>query len=128
MGWLKKLFGLDYPPAEVISINDQNFKDEVRQSELPVLLDVWSPGCAPCARLAPVVMELSRRYHGRLKVAELNSAMAPKTASRLRVMGTPTVIYFWKGAEKERVVGFRGQLYHQDYLDNELFPSIGEEH
>ena len=127
MGWLKKVLGLDRPPANVVSINDENFRHEVLKSELPVLLDVWGPGCPPCTQLAPVMMELSRKYHGRIKVAELNSALCPGVASRLHVRGTPTVIYFYKGVVKERVVGFRGQLYHEDYLDNELLPTIEPE-
>lgn len=124
MGWFKKLLGLDKPPVNVVSVTDSNFTAEVMKSDVPVLLDVWGPGCAPCARLAPVVMELSSKYAGRLKVAELNSADSPKTASRLHVMGTPTVIYFWQGKEQERIVGFRGQMYHEDYLENELLPAV----
>ncbi len=126
MGFFKRLFGLEArPPVEVIAIDDRNFRKEVIESPLPVLLDVWSDGCAPCARLAPIVMELSRKYHGRLKVAELNSGRGPKTAGKLRVMGTPTIIYFHKGRELERVVGFRGQLYHEEYINEELLPKAG---
>jgi len=121
MGFFKKLFGVeDLPPPEVISLTDKNFKKEVLQSKLPVLLDVWSNGCAPCMQLAPIVTRLSQKYSGRLKVAELNVSAAPKWAQKLRVRGTPTVIYFKRGKEKERVVGLRGSLYHEEYIDNEL--------
>jgi len=126
MGFFKRLFGIEArPPVAVVAIDDKNFRQEVIESDLPVLLDVWSDGCAPCARLAPIVMDLSRKYHGRLKVAELNSGRGPKTAMKLRVMGTPTIIYYYRGREMERIVGFRGQLYHEDYLDNELLPKAG---
>lgn len=40
-------------------------------------------------------------------MAEFDVALAPKTAARLRVTGTPTVVYFSKGREVERVVGYR---------------------
>lgn len=124
MGWLSKLFGGDKAPVDVKSITDENFEQEVLRSELPVLLDVWGPGCAPCTKLAPIVMELSRKYHGRLKVAELNASESPHTAARLYVRGTPTVLYFAQGKEKERMVGFHGQLYHEDYIENELLPEL----
>jgi hypothetical protein len=43
---------------------------------------------------------------------------------RLGIRGTPTVLYFVGGREVERIVGFRGSLYHRDFIDNELLPSI----
>lgn len=65
---------------------------------------------------------LSRDYRGRLKVAEFDVALAPKTAARLRVTGTPTVVYFSKGHEVERVVGYRAGHYHRELIDQELLP------
>lgn len=125
MGLLNKLFGIaEKPPAEVHVINDQNFRKEVLESPVPVLLDVWSDGCGPCKMLIPVVMELSREYHGRLKVAELNIATGMQTARKYGISGTPTVLYFHKGRVTEKMVGYRPRHYHQQYLDQELLPRI----
>ena len=123
MGWLTKVLGLEpSAPSEVRCVTDENFKALVLRSELPVLLDVWSDGCGPCRMLEPVVLELSRRYQGRLTVAEVNVARAPKTVAKLGVTGTPTVLYFHRGKVRERVVGYRAMHYHRDYLDKELLP------
>lgn len=120
MGWLTKLLGLEAEPHEVRSVSDENYKHEVLDSELPVLLDAWSDGCGPCKLLEPVVINLSKQYRGRLKVVEMNVANAPKTARKLGVTGTPTVLYFRKGRVVERVVGYRASHYHQDLIDHEL--------
>lgn len=123
MGIINKLFGLkELPPPEVVHIDDANFKREVLKSKVPVLLDVWGPGCMPCKHLEPVVSRLSQEYAGRLKVAELDASQARRTAQKLKVRGTPTVLYFYKGRVMERIVGFKGSAYHKDYLDNELLP------
>lgn len=122
MGWLGKLLGLEGEAHEVVSVTDDNFKAEVLHSPVPVLLDVWSDGCGPCKMLEPVVMDLSRRYKGRLRVAELNVARAPKTVRKLGVSGTPTVLYFHKGHVVERVVGYRAGHYHQAFVEQELLP------
>lgn len=123
MGWFANWFKKN-PPPTVIAIDDTNFRAEVLECEIPVLLDIWSSSCAPCAMLESVVIELARRYHKRIKVAELNAERGPRTLASLNVMSTPTVIYFNQGREMERIVGFRGQLYHQDYIDNELLPNV----
>ncbi|MEW6432335.1 MAG: thioredoxin domain-containing protein [Myxococcota bacterium] len=127
MGWLGKLLGLEAEPHAVVSVSDANYKAEVLDSELPVLLDVWSDGCGPCKMLEPVVMDLSRKYKGRLRVAEMNVANGPKTARKLGVSATPTVLYFHKGRVVERVVGYRAGHYHQTFLEQELLPKAAPE-
>ncbi len=123
MGFMKKLLGLkELPPPNVVHIDDTNFKREVLKSKVPVLLDVWGPNCMPCKHLEPVVSRLSQEYAGRVKVAELDASRARRTAAKLKVRGTPTVLYFYRGRVMERVVGFKGSVYHKDYLDNELLP------
>ena len=119
MGWLKDLFSSTEKVVPV-SITDANFEQEVLRSDLPVLMDVWSDGCAPCKQLEPIVLNLAQRYKGQVKVAEAHPSRAPHILGRLGIRGTPTVIYFAKGREVERIVGFRGSLYHTDFIDNEL--------
>ena len=117
MGLLKKLLGLESSRPLPVSVNDDNLESEVFGSDLPVVLDAWSPGCAPCKQLEGIVLGLVKRYAGRVKVAETNIAEAPRAVRRLGVRGTPTVMYFRSGREVERVVGFRGELYHQQTVD-----------
>lgn len=123
MGWFKKMLGLEAETHDVVALTDENFKREVLDSAVPVLVDAWSQGCGPCKLLEPVVMQLSRDYKGKLKVAEFDVALAPRTAARLRVSGTPTVVYFHKGREVERVVGYRAGHYHRQLIDQELLPA-----
>lgn len=123
MGWIRKLFAMK-DKVQPLTVNDENFKAEVLDSEIPVLLDIWTPSCVHCDRLVPIVVGLATKYQGKLKVAEINGAEAPQIMSSLKVRGTPTVIYFAEGREFERVVGFRGSLYHQDLIENELLPSV----
>jgi thioredoxin 1 len=120
MGFLAKLFGPRAPRVQPTHVDDASFAAEVLRSKLPVVLDVWSPGCAPCRMLEPVVMDLATDYAGRVKVAELNAAEAGRTAARYGVMGTPTVLFFRNGREVERVVGFVGSRYLREIVDSEL--------
>jgi len=120
MGFLSKLFGPREPKLMPVSIDDDNFESEVLRSDLPVMIDVWGPGCAPCKQLEPIVVRLTNDYRGRVKVAELNAENAPRTLQRLGVRGTPTVLYFRGRREVERVVGFRGEPYHREIIETEL--------
>ena len=112
------------PKKDPIPVTDANYKDEVLRSELPVMLDAWGPNCAPCVALAPTIMRIAGKYDGQLKVAELNVAQNPKTAGKLGVRGTPTVLFLRKGKIVERVVGMRGQHYYEEIIDELFAPQV----
>jgi thioredoxin-like negative regulator of GroEL len=122
MKWL----GLASEEKEPLALDDGNFQSEVMRSDLPVLLDVWSPGCAPCVALAPTVKRLAAKYDGQVKVCHLDASQAPKTMKRLRVRGTPTVLFIKRGAVKETVVGLRGQHYYEEIIEEDLLERAPE--
>jgi thioredoxin 1 len=122
MGWIDEIFGKKLT-VQPVAIDDFNFSSEVLNAPIPVLLDIWSDGCAPCKQLEPVIFDLAKKYQGKIKVAELNPKRAPKTTGMLGVRGTPTVIYFVDGKEVERIVGFRSSLYHSELIEDELLAS-----
>ena len=125
MGFLARLFGPKAPRVQPVHVDDDNFVAEVVRSGLPVVLDVWSPGCGPCRMLEPIVMDLASAYQGRVKVAEMNAAEAMEYTARFGVMGTPTVLFFKKGREVERVTGFVGSRYLRQVIDEELLGGAG---
>jgi len=88
-----------------ININDSNFKKEVLEESLPVLVDFWAVWCGPCLRLAPVIEQISKEYQGKLKVCKLNVDDAPKTAADYEVMSIPTIAIFKKGKVVDKFVG-----------------------
>ncbi len=120
MGLLSRLFGPGAPKVMPVHVDDATFVAEVARSDVPVVLDVWSPGCGPCQMMEPIVVSLAGKYQGRVKVAELNAAESGATAARLGVMGTPTILFFKGRREVDRVVGFVGERYLADVVDNEL--------
>lgn len=111
--WLGLDMGCEKAP---VSLNDQNFETEVLKSPLPVIVDVWGEGCAPCVALAPTIKRLACKYEGQVKVCELNASAYPKQAGKLGVRGTPTVLFFKDRAVRERVVGMRGQHFYEEIL------------
>ena len=103
-----------------IELNDANFVREVRQSKTPVIVDIWSNGCAPCMQLVPTIKRLACKYEGKVKVAQLNVGNGRKTVGKLGVRGTPTVLFFKNGNIVERVVGVRGQHYFEEIIETDL--------
>jgi len=92
-------------PNRPVVVSDATFADEVLNSELPVLVDLWAPWCGPCRMIAPVVEKLAAEYAGRLKVAKLNVDDHPRTAGMYQVQGIPTLLLFRGGQVIDRIVG-----------------------
>jgi thioredoxin 1 len=86
-------------------VHASTFKQEVLESDIPVLVDFWAPWCAPCRMLAPILEEIAREYQGRLKVVKLNTDENPITANAYGIQGIPTLILFTRGFARERLVG-----------------------
>ncbi len=94
-------------------LTDNNFKAEVLESEIPVLVDFWASWCPPCKMAEPIMQELAEELDGEIKVAKMNVDLNPRTASQLSVSGVPTFMFFNGGKAIASRVGVqsKGQIY-----------------
>ena len=92
-----------------LEITEDNFNDEVTDSDLPVIVDLWAPWCGPCKALSPVLEKLAAEYEGQIKVGKINIDENPKLAEAFNARSIPLVVGM-RGDEVEDVVmGFRGE-------------------
>lgn len=85
--------------------NEQNFEEEVIQSELPVLVDFFASWCGPCKMMAPIIEELALEYEGKIKIGKMDIDENMNISSKYKVMSIPTLIIFNKGEAVETTVG-----------------------
>ena len=87
-----------------VEITDANFEQEVIQSDLPVIIDMWAVWCGPCRLIHPIMEELGEQYDGRLKVGKLDVDVNQQTAIKYGVRSIPTVLFFKNGELKVRAL------------------------
>ncbi|MEO1146819.1 MAG: thioredoxin [Cyanobacteria bacterium J06638_22] len=87
------------------AVTDATFKDEVLESDVPVLVDFWAPWCGPCRMVAPVVEEIADQYMGQIKVVKVNTDENPSVANQYGIRSIPTLMIFKSGQRVDMVVG-----------------------
>jgi thioredoxin 1 len=101
-------------------LTNENFNEEVIESDVPVLVDFWATWCGPCRAFSPTVDELASEYDGKVKIAKLNVDEAGEIAQKYRVMSIPTVIIFKSGEPLNRLTGAKPKSELVKILDELL--------
>lgn len=84
---------------------DDNFAEEVLDSEIPVLVDFFAVWCGPCQAIAPVLEKLAKEFDGKVKIGKMDVDQNPQTPSKYGVRGIPNLIIFKDGEVVEQLVG-----------------------
>ena len=106
--------------VEVKYVNEQDFKTEVLDASLPVLVDFTAPWCGPCKMVDPIIKQLAEEWQGRVKVVKCDADQNPNVLINYGIMGLPTVMLFKNGEMVERASGYQPK----DKLVGKLSPQL----
>lgn len=89
----------------VVKITNDNFSEEVGQSEKTILLDFWAEWCGPCRMMSPIVDEIAEEVGERAKVGKVNVEEESYLASQFQIVNIPTLIIIKNGKIVNKYVG-----------------------
>jgi thioredoxin 1 len=104
----------------IVTINEQNFDQEVAKSTVPVMLDFWAEWCGPCKMIGPSLNELAAEYSGRVKVGKINVDENQELAVKFHISGIPAVFMLKGGEVVEQLVGARSKKDFKAMIDRAL--------
>jgi thioredoxin 1 len=91
--------------SKIVQITDQNFEEEVLESDLPTEVDFWAPWCGPCKMVIPIYEKLSEEYEGRFKFCMINVDENQRTATKYQIMSIPMQMFFSDGEKVDEILG-----------------------
>jgi thioredoxin 1 len=102
------------------AVTDTTFDAEVRQADLPVVVDFWAEWCGPCKQIGPALEELATEYEGRIKVVKVDVDSNPSTAASLGVRGIPSLFLFKNGQIVSNRTGAAPKAALQKWIDEAI--------
>ncbi|CAM9323290.1 unnamed protein product [Heterosigma akashiwo] len=104
---------------EDTKVNDKldKFSRFITSGDKPTVIDFYAKWCGPCQLLAPELEIVAQKMRDTVRVAKIDTDANPSVASKYKIQGLPTIVFFDKnGEEKGRVEGF--------YRSSQLIPQI----
>jgi thioredoxin 1 len=89
----------------IVNLTSATWDPEVTEYKGVIMVDFWAVWCGPCRMIAPTIEELAKDYAGKIKVGKLNTDENADIASRFKIMGIPTIIFFKDGQKVDQIVG-----------------------
>lgn len=101
-------------------LTDETFEGSVKNSAIPVLVDIYTEWCPPCKMLGPIVEKLSEEYKGKVEFFKMDLDKNPKTGDLFGVDRIPTVVLFVNGEVKDKFVGLKQEDEIKKWIDSNI--------
>ena len=103
-----------------VAVTDATFDAEVRQSDIPVVVDFWAEWCGPCKQIGPALEELSTEMEGKVKIVKVNVDDNPNSPAQMGVRGIPALFLFKNGELVSNKAGAAPKAALQGWIEESL--------
>jgi thioredoxin 1 len=103
-----------------MELTDKNYEKIIKNSEVPVFIDFYSPTCGPCQMLMALIDERLEKYGEEqgVKVVKCDVSRNQKLAEAFKVRSVPfTIAVLPDGKLKFPELGLKDEAYYFGIID-----------
>ena len=91
-----------------VTISSENFEN-LKNGDMPLVVDFWATWCGPCRLIAPVIAKLAEKYDGKIVVGKCDVEDNEDLAAEFGIRNIPTILFFKGGQVVDKLVGAQGE-------------------
>ena len=95
--------------SNVKNVTTDTFRQDVIESDKPVVVDFWAEWCGPCKKLSPIREEVADELAGQVTIAKVNVDEERNLGAMFQIMSIPNVLIFNHGEKVDEFVGLRSK-------------------
>ncbi len=103
-----------------VPVTDETFDAEVKNSDIPVLVDIWAEWCGPCKQIAPALEEIAEEMEGKLKIVKVDADSNPNSVMSMGVRGIPALFIFKDGEIISNRTGAAPKAALQSWINDSI--------
>ena len=112
----------------MIELTDQNFEEEIKKAQKPVVVDFWAVWCGPCTMLSPILEKLAEEYKDKFIFAKVNLDTSPLTAQKYGIEQIPTVLLFKNSEPIAGFIGLKTEEIIRGWLEQNWYQGYAQAH
>jgi thioredoxin 1 len=103
----------------IIEITDDNFEQNVLNSDKLVVVDFWAEWCGPCRMVGPILEELANE-NTNVVIGKMNVDENPEVPTQMGIRNIPTLLFYKGGKVVNKFVGATSKSEYQKIINASL--------